>query len=175
MKFSIKDFFSKCDEILSFRGIWSHLLKKALMKNFFFCVLLIFLSNSVNLVFCTLMAGCRREETSCYFLLIFFFVFVFEFCLLYLVYFLHSHHGFCYWYGRLNKEALLSSCNFIPTCSRIIYSAIDMESFTLLYLVKQMGLHKKQFSRIKIFFKLFLLCISWLNLVPKLFLKLLLA
>ena len=37
MKFSIKDFFSKCDQILSFVGIWSHLLRKSLMKNFIFC------------------------------------------------------------------------------------------------------------------------------------------
>ena len=28
MKFSIKDFFSKCDQIRSFLRIWSHLLKK---------------------------------------------------------------------------------------------------------------------------------------------------
>ena len=36
MKFSIKDFFSKCDQIRSFLRIWSHLLKKFLMENFFF-------------------------------------------------------------------------------------------------------------------------------------------
>ena len=34
MKFSIKDFFSKCDQIHSFLRIWSHLLKKSLMENF---------------------------------------------------------------------------------------------------------------------------------------------
>ena len=37
MKFSIKDFFSKCDQILSFLRIWSHLLKKSLMEYFIFC------------------------------------------------------------------------------------------------------------------------------------------
>ena len=37
MKFSIKDFFSKCDQIHSFLRIWLHLLKKSLMENFFFC------------------------------------------------------------------------------------------------------------------------------------------
>ena len=37
MKFSIKDFFSKCDQIRSFLRIWSHLLKKSLMGTFFFC------------------------------------------------------------------------------------------------------------------------------------------
>ena len=37
MKFSIKDFFSKCDQIRSFLRIWSHLLKKYLMENFIFC------------------------------------------------------------------------------------------------------------------------------------------
>ena len=37
MKFSIMDFFSKCDQIRSFLRIWSHLLKKSVMKNFIFC------------------------------------------------------------------------------------------------------------------------------------------
>ena len=36
MKFSIKDFFSKCEQIRSFLQIWSHLLKKSLMENFAF-------------------------------------------------------------------------------------------------------------------------------------------
>ena len=34
IKFSIKSFFSKCDQILSKLPIWSHLLTKSLMKNF---------------------------------------------------------------------------------------------------------------------------------------------
>ena len=37
MKFSIKDFFRKYDQIRSFLRIWSHLLKKSLMENFVFC------------------------------------------------------------------------------------------------------------------------------------------
>ena len=37
MKFSIKDFFSKCDQIRRKLRIWSHLLKKSLMENFIFC------------------------------------------------------------------------------------------------------------------------------------------
>ena len=32
-----KYFFSKCEQICSFLGIWSHLLKKSLMENFIFC------------------------------------------------------------------------------------------------------------------------------------------
>ena len=36
MNFSIKDFFSKCNQIRNKLGIWSHLLKKTLMKNFIF-------------------------------------------------------------------------------------------------------------------------------------------
>ena len=36
MKFSIKDFFSKCDQIPRKLQIWSHLLKKFLMENFIF-------------------------------------------------------------------------------------------------------------------------------------------
>ena len=38
MKFSIKDFFSKFDQICSALRIWSHLLKKFLMENFIFRV-----------------------------------------------------------------------------------------------------------------------------------------
>ena len=37
MKFSIKDFFSKCDQVRRKLRIWSHLLKKSLMENFIFC------------------------------------------------------------------------------------------------------------------------------------------
>ena len=36
IKFSIKDFFSKCDRIRSFLRIWSHLMKKSFMENFIF-------------------------------------------------------------------------------------------------------------------------------------------
>ena len=36
MKFSISDFFSKCDQIRSLLRIWQHLLKKSLMENFIF-------------------------------------------------------------------------------------------------------------------------------------------
>ena len=36
MKFSIKDFFSKCDQILRELRIWLYLLKKSLMQNFIF-------------------------------------------------------------------------------------------------------------------------------------------
>ena len=36
MKFPIKDFFRKCDQIRSFLRIWSHLLKKSLTENLIF-------------------------------------------------------------------------------------------------------------------------------------------
>ena len=35
--FSIKDFFTKCDQIRSFLRTWSHLVKKSLMENLIFC------------------------------------------------------------------------------------------------------------------------------------------
>ena len=38
MPFSIKDLFSKYDQIRSFLRLWSHLLKKYLIENFIFCV-----------------------------------------------------------------------------------------------------------------------------------------
>ena len=37
MKFSIKDFFRRCDQSRSFLWICSYLLKKSLMENFIFC------------------------------------------------------------------------------------------------------------------------------------------
>ena len=37
MKFSIQDFFSKCDQVRRNLQIWTHLLKKSLMENFIFC------------------------------------------------------------------------------------------------------------------------------------------
>ena len=39
MKFSIKDFFRKCDQIRSFLRICSHLLEKSLMENVIFCAM----------------------------------------------------------------------------------------------------------------------------------------
>ena len=38
MRFSMKDFFSKCDQIRRKLWIWSHLMKKSLMENLIFCV-----------------------------------------------------------------------------------------------------------------------------------------
>ena len=40
IKFSIRDFFSKYDQIRSFQQIWSHLLEKPLIKNFILCAVL---------------------------------------------------------------------------------------------------------------------------------------
>ena len=39
MKFSIKDFFIKPDQIRGFLQIWPHLLKKSFMENFIFCAM----------------------------------------------------------------------------------------------------------------------------------------
>ena len=41
MKFSIKDYFTKCDQICSFLRIWSQLLKKSFIENFIFCAVLV--------------------------------------------------------------------------------------------------------------------------------------
>ena len=40
MKFSVKDFLSKCDQIRWKLRIWSHLLNKSLMESFNFCAVL---------------------------------------------------------------------------------------------------------------------------------------
>ena len=47
MKFFIKGFVSKCDQIHSFRWIWSCLLKKSLAENFNFCTVLAFMLTCV--------------------------------------------------------------------------------------------------------------------------------
>ena len=38
MKFSIKYFFSECDQISAVSADWTHLQKRSLMENFIFCV-----------------------------------------------------------------------------------------------------------------------------------------
>ena len=48
MKFCIKDFFSKCDQICSLLRIWSHLLKKSLMENFIFCAVNVNINEDKN-------------------------------------------------------------------------------------------------------------------------------
>ena len=39
IKFSIKDFSSKCDQIRRSLRIWLHLLEKSLMESFIFCAM----------------------------------------------------------------------------------------------------------------------------------------
>ena len=41
LKFSIKNFISKCDQIRGKLRIWSHLLKKSIMENFIFCAVIV--------------------------------------------------------------------------------------------------------------------------------------
>ena len=49
MKFSVKDFFSKCDQIRSLLRIWSNLLKESLMENFiFWAVMVAFLTELLH-------------------------------------------------------------------------------------------------------------------------------
>ena len=48
MRFSIKDYFSKCDQIRRKLRIWSYLLKKSLMENFIFCALIEYLQATVS-------------------------------------------------------------------------------------------------------------------------------
>ena len=45
MKFSIKDFFSKWDQIHSFQRVLSYLLKKSLTENFIFCAMVATVKN----------------------------------------------------------------------------------------------------------------------------------
>ena len=71
MKFSIKDFLSKCDQIRSFLRICSGLLKNSLMENFIFCGVLLdkmmALANNIDIS----KAMGKVFETSCVVLLAF--------------------------------------------------------------------------------------------------------
>ena len=51
MKFSIKDFFSKCDQIGRKLWIWSHLLNKSLMKDYIFCAVSVWIISCMNIRF----------------------------------------------------------------------------------------------------------------------------
>ena len=48
MKFSIKEFFSKCDQIRRTLRIWSHLMKKSLMEFFVQCVIVVLSAVGTN-------------------------------------------------------------------------------------------------------------------------------
>ena len=50
MKFSIKNFFSKCDQVRRKLRIWSHLLKKSLMDNFIFCAVYLHSNNNLKTI-----------------------------------------------------------------------------------------------------------------------------
>ena len=52
MKFSIKDYFSKCDQILRNLRKWSHLLTKSLMQKLIFCAVYSQQKNEVSSFFC---------------------------------------------------------------------------------------------------------------------------
>ena len=48
IKFSIEDFFSKCDQIRRKLRIWSHLLKKPLIENLIFCAVYVALRKVIG-------------------------------------------------------------------------------------------------------------------------------
>ena len=105
MKFSIKDFFSKCDQIHRNLRIWLHLLKKSLMENF------IFLCNE-NLLHCLLVVA----TSLCYFLLFRVLSFLFSdycFCILWLV---NSHilSTLCFFWGEPSFGSLFSLSASFP-------------------------------------------------------------
>ena len=49
LKFSIMDFFSKCDKIRRKLRIWSHLMKKSLQRNFIFCAVKVEIEKIYNI------------------------------------------------------------------------------------------------------------------------------
>ena len=65
MKFSIKDFFIKCEQIRCKQPIWSHLLKKSLMENFILCAVCAFSEIAEIAVFCFLFHYTFQIEHLC--------------------------------------------------------------------------------------------------------------
>ena len=61
MKFSIKDFFPKCDQIRRKLWIWSHLLKKSLMENFIFCAVNVLSVQQRKHFLCTSVSKCKQD------------------------------------------------------------------------------------------------------------------
>ena len=62
IKFSIKDFFGKCDQIRRKLRIWSYLLKKSLMENFIFCAACSRYASDFALDFLNILASCPRAN-----------------------------------------------------------------------------------------------------------------
>ena len=63
LKFSIKDFFSKCDQISPLLRIWLCLLKKSLMENFIVCKLTNILETTVSQKISTKLLGSRGSAS----------------------------------------------------------------------------------------------------------------
>ena len=57
MKFSIKGFFSKFDQIRNFLRIRSYLLKKSLMENLIFCAVMLIVAFQKFIIFLTHQTG----------------------------------------------------------------------------------------------------------------------
>ena len=64
MKFSIKDFSSKCGKIRSFLRIWSKLLTQSLMEDFNFCAVWSQVGKAEREVFCCEVVHCF-DSTGC--------------------------------------------------------------------------------------------------------------
>ena len=64
VKFSIKDFFSKCDQIRSFQRIWSHLLRKSLMENSIFCAVTPFFLSTFRALYVGIFYFCISRPSN---------------------------------------------------------------------------------------------------------------
>ena len=68
MKFFVKDFFSKCNQIRRKLRIWSHLLKESLMENFIFCAVLVI---ETKQKFESVLMLCKHFTESCFITILF--------------------------------------------------------------------------------------------------------
>ena len=65
MKFSIKDFFSKHDQICRKLRIWSYLLKKSLKENFIFCAVNVSKKSERDCSLSSFYSTCSKEILHC--------------------------------------------------------------------------------------------------------------
>ena len=118
MKFLIKDFVSKYDQIRSFLRIWSHLWKKSLMENFIYCA--VFLVSSVHktaymeqLCFCQIQFIRKSSQKLCEMKLTKMKIFSKENCLR-------------NWKSLINSEQI---CSFLRICWHLL-TKLSTENFT---------------------------------------------
>ena len=123
IKFFIKNFFSKCDQICRFRRIWSHLLKKYSLENFIFCAVIPENAGQRKPIFCHILCNVSSDDFDVFHLFNFYWdfkvrvglnVIFFSISVLYAIYFSYI----------LSNISLENNLNIGIIPAKIIYNKI---------------------------------------------------